>query len=265
MVDEKPKAGPGDAAHAVVRSALGAIPVAGQAAVEAFNAIITPPLTKRREAWIDSIAQGLNDLEAKIEGFRVEALEHNPGFVTTVMHATQVALRSHQKEKLEALRNAALNSALSTSPSDDDIELMLLSCIDQLTPSHLRILKFLSEGVGWLPVGDKDADKRFPVGLRRVLGAQFPEMDKDFELHAQIVADLFTRHLVYSTYVTMPQTLQDGTIAFSFVNYNSQFITEIVKHRGTYGDESRKGYATFATPLGKSLVSLISSPLHNMG
>jgi hypothetical protein len=58
------------------------------------------------------------------------------------MHATQAAIRNHQKEKLEALRNAVLNSA-EKNALDEDIKLMFVSLIDTFTPWHLRILSSL--------------------------------------------------------------------------------------------------------------------------
>jgi len=56
------------------------------------------------------------------------------------MHASQVAIRNHQSGKLEALRNAVLDSALSNEP-EEDMQLMFLNFVDVLTLSHLRMLK----------------------------------------------------------------------------------------------------------------------------
>jgi hypothetical protein len=58
------------------------------------------------------------------------------------MHASQVAIRNHQKEKLEALRNAVLNAALSNAP-DEDLQLMFLIFVDSLTPLHIKALKLI--------------------------------------------------------------------------------------------------------------------------
>ena len=124
----KPKAGAGDVAHTVVKAGLSAIPFIGGPAAEIFSAIIVPPLSKRRNEWIESIAKGLKTLEEKIDNFNIEALSQNEMFITTVMHASQAAIRNHQKEKLEALRNAVLNAALPNAP-EEDIQLMFLNYI----------------------------------------------------------------------------------------------------------------------------------------
>ena len=98
-------------------------------------------MEKRRDERMDSIARRLSELEQKVDELRLEDLRDNEAFVSTVMHASQAALRSHQKEKLDALRNAVLNAALPNAP-DDDLQLMVLNYIDSLTPGHLRILTF---------------------------------------------------------------------------------------------------------------------------
>lgn len=114
----------------------------GGAATELFSAIITPPLARRRDAWISSIAEGLRALEQTVEGFKIEALADNEVFTTAVMHATQAALRDHRHEKLEALRNAVLNVAAGKAPSDD-LQLMFLNFIDTATSWHIQWLAFL--------------------------------------------------------------------------------------------------------------------------
>ena len=49
--------------------------------------------------------------------------------MSVVLQATQAALRTHQAEKLEALRNAVLNVAAGKGPSDD-MQMVFLSFID---------------------------------------------------------------------------------------------------------------------------------------
>jgi len=120
------------------------IPVAGGPAAEFFNLVIAPPLEKRRDEQMQSIAEGLKVLEEKFEGFSVESLQHNEQFVTAVMHATPIAIRNHQKEKLEALQNAVLNVAAGTAP-EEDLQLVFLNFIDTLTPTHLLTLRLLQD------------------------------------------------------------------------------------------------------------------------
>src|SRR4051812_10450376 len=118
---KKPKTGVGDVAHASIRLALGTIPFAGAAAAELFSLVIAPPLTKRRDEFIESVAEELH-LQTKVEGFSIATLSNDEQFITAVIFATQSAVRTHQKEKLSALRNAVLNVALHRAP-DEDLQL----------------------------------------------------------------------------------------------------------------------------------------------
>jgi len=62
---EKPKTTAGDIAYAAAKAVLGSIPVVGATAAEVFALAVEPPLAKRRNEWIESIAQGLQQLEQK--------------------------------------------------------------------------------------------------------------------------------------------------------------------------------------------------------
>ena len=173
--------------HAAIKAALGVIPYAGAAAAELFTLVIAPPLIKRRDEWIESIAQGLRSLETQIEGFRIENLSKDDAFVTAVMRATQSAICTHQKEKLNALRNAVLNVALHREP-DEDVQLLFLSFADALTQWHLRILKYFDEHPTAAQSGYRSGD------LLKI----YPELDGQEHFYEQIVRDLYTRGLVLS-------------------------------------------------------------------
>jgi hypothetical protein len=85
------------------------------------------------------VYEGLKKLEETVKDFNVELLFENDQFVSVLCHAIQIALRTHQKEKLGALRNAVLNAALPSNISDDK-QLIFLNWIDEITPSHIQIL-----------------------------------------------------------------------------------------------------------------------------
>ncbi len=48
-----PKRDAGDVIHAMTRAGLGTIPIAGAAASELLNLIVTPSLEKRRNQWME--------------------------------------------------------------------------------------------------------------------------------------------------------------------------------------------------------------------
>lgn len=127
-----------DAAHAVVRACLSAIPVLGGASAELFQQLIQPPLDKRRQEWIHSVGERLAKLEHS--GITLEALQSNEQFISAVMHASNMALRTHKESKIEALQNAILNVAKGQAP-DETVQYLFFGLLDSLTEMHIRILK----------------------------------------------------------------------------------------------------------------------------
>jgi len=119
------------------RSGLGAIPFAGQAAVEIFNALLTPPIEKRRNEWMESVASAIQKLEEKDDKL-VERLQQDEIFQSVLLQASWAAVRNHQVEKLTSLRIAVQNSAIASN----DAHLLFVRFVDELTPTHLLVMNF---------------------------------------------------------------------------------------------------------------------------
>lgn len=138
-----PKETGGDHVHAVARSGLGAIPFGGTAAIEIFNKIITPPIESRRDEWRQLVGERLQklDAEGKID---LEELAADEEFATIILQATQTAIRNHQQQKLIALSNAVVNSAMGINIKED-VRLILIRYVDELVPSHLTLLRLFSD------------------------------------------------------------------------------------------------------------------------
>ncbi len=182
-----PKPGGGDVAHLVARALIGSVPVFGSSGLELFNAVFEPPISRRRDEWLDSLATLLALVEKQVDGFKIEHLKDDEQFITAVMQATQSAIRTHQQEKLDALRNAVMNVALHTSP-DEDVQLMFLGLIDKFSPWHLRVLIHFHENPPSWMLGSDPAylAHAFPELLEQVeegLGGRV-------EFFQQIVHDL---------------------------------------------------------------------------
>jgi hypothetical protein len=73
-----PKPSAGDVAHAVAKEELGILPVAGGLGEELFQLVLKPPLEKRRDEWMNSVAEGLRTLEES--GVKIEDLSENEEF-----------------------------------------------------------------------------------------------------------------------------------------------------------------------------------------
>lgn len=130
-----PEPSTGDAAYLVAKAVLS--PLMG--ATELLERFISPPFQRRQREWMENIATALRTLEEN-KGIKIEELRTNDLFITVVTQASRIAIGNHQKEKLEALKNIVINSA--SSKENEDIQIVFIRFIDELTPSHIFLLKF---------------------------------------------------------------------------------------------------------------------------
>lgn len=117
---------------------LSMIPLVGAVGAELVG-LLSTPLSERRDAWLEDLARRLHELEGRVTGFHFDQLAENEQFLSATLQATQAATRTYQEEKLEALRNAVLNIAVSKAPAGD-LQLVFLHLVDSFTPTHLQVL-----------------------------------------------------------------------------------------------------------------------------
>jgi hypothetical protein len=189
-----PKAGPGDAGYAIVKAGISMLPIAGAPASELFGLIVTPPLEKRRLEWMEKVGAGLKNLEQKM-GVVLEELQDNNKFIDAAMDATQIAIRTSQTEKLEALRNALLNAALPKSP-EDSIQKMFFSFIDIFTVFHIKILELFQNPQKWFEKYSVPFPKLHMGALNHLLENAFPVLKNKREFYDLVWKDLYLRGLV---------------------------------------------------------------------
>jgi hypothetical protein len=115
-------------------------------------------------------------LEGRMAGFRVEALVNNEAFISAALQASQAAIRTHERQKLEALRNAVVNVAAGRSP-DADTTTFFLTLVDALSVTHLELLRYFANRV------------TFPNDRRR-------ELEERRAVTDPMVLDLHTRGLL---------------------------------------------------------------------
>ena len=72
----------------------------------------------------------------------VNTLTNSEKFQSVMLHASWAAVRNHQHEKLTALQNAVVNAALGSTASED-LQLLFVRYVDELTPTHLVVMDFL--------------------------------------------------------------------------------------------------------------------------
>lgn len=219
-----PKINAEDVQYVLVKAGLASIPTLGAAVSELFS-LITSPLEKRRDEWVVEIAKSLKELEEKVDDFKMSELSQNEVFITTVTYATQAAIRNHQEEKLEALKNAVLNAALPNSPSED-LQLMFLEFIDTLTPWHLRVLKFFSNPLEWAQKHNISYSFGFGGSPGQALLMAFPELNKLGEFSNLLVKDLSSRGLLLDFSLSTMMT-GNGATSPRITAIGSQFLSFI--------------------------------------
>jgi hypothetical protein len=187
-----PKQSRGDVAHTVVKAALSVIPYAGGPAAELFQSVIVPPFQKRQLEWMEDLAERIEKLESKT-GISPAELRDNPAFIDAALTAGQSAVRTSNREKREALRNAVINSVLKNAPPPD-MQQLYLSILDSLSPWHIRLLYLFRDPVTWF----RRAGRPFPdVGmgsLRYLVQAAYPETQA--VAIQDVWSDLYSRGLV---------------------------------------------------------------------
>ena len=180
-----PKPSKGDVVHALTKAALSTIPVAGGPAVELFQLAVQPPIERRRVKWMEEVGVRLHRLET--EGLKLEDLQHNEQFVSAVLQATQIAVRTHNIEKIRALQAALENIARGQAP-EEAMQAMFFSFIDSMPALQLQMLAVFS--APQVPPGISIG------GLSTVLEHNIPELRGKRDLYDQLWKDLWTRGLV---------------------------------------------------------------------
>ncbi len=180
--------------HRAARAAIAAVPALGGTLVETFNSLIEPPMAKRKTEWMVDVTNAINELYDK--GILTEQdLQENEKFFTTLVHASNTAIRSHDADKLKALRNAVLNSALPDAPSDT-MQQLFLNIVDSFTLWHIALLKLFVGPKQWA----KENNHQFPNwsmgGLSSVIEHAYPPLKGQEALYKIIWNDLYRNGLL---------------------------------------------------------------------
>lgn len=146
MTDDRDSPRPAGATDAI-KTAIAGTP-ASTAAVEFLRLVLVPPMGKRRDEWLQGLCDRLHSLEQRVAGFRMDALVDNEAFISAALQASQAAIRTHERQKLEALRNAVVNVAAGRS-ADTDTTTFFLALVDNLSATHLEILRYFGNRSGF--------------------------------------------------------------------------------------------------------------------
>jgi hypothetical protein len=181
---------------------------------------------------MNEVASALRVLEQE-RGISLDELQSDEAFISVLVQASQVAVRNHQREKIEALRQAICNSAGDVQ-IEEDLQLLFVRFIDELTPSHFALLRFFH---------DKEAEFQNVESYEELFQAFCTE-----NAHAAITRDefrLFSEELKTRNLIRISANVDD----FSGVGSNTYIVT-----RG-----SSPGPMLLVTDIGKKLLAFIST------
>ncbi len=223
-MDRPPKSkSAGDVAHEVGRAIVSVVPAAGGPLQVAFENIFSSPIEKRKQAWLEQLAEVVTEIQKRVKEITPEKLAQNEAFVTVAMQASQVAVRNHQQAKLEALRNAVLNSALPNPPQEDE-QMIFLRLIDQLTPWHLRVLSLLNNPVEWMERNKVAYPGWGMGGVSTVIEHRLPDLRGQRDTYDQIVRDLQGEGLVGQGQFTHLTMTGSGMVESRTTDRGKRFI-----------------------------------------
>lgn len=195
-MENPPERTKGDTLHAVVKSIVSVVPTAGGPISVMLETLFAPPLERRREKWFKQLGEVVSHLEQCVADLTPEKLSQNEIFVTVALQATQIALRNHHEEKLSALRGAVFHSALPNGP-DEQLQLMFLQFVDELTPTHLTMLALFNGPVQWMQLHQVQYPSWRAGGVSTVVEHCFPALRGKREIYEQVVRDLQSQGLIH--------------------------------------------------------------------
>jgi len=113
-------------------------------AMEILNAITVAPIERRRNKFFEDICSHIKTLESEIEELKPERLSQNELFITVLLKSLQAIIKEHQKEKIDAFKNAVINTVTIESISED-YKLLFLSYLESFTVVQIQIIKFFHD------------------------------------------------------------------------------------------------------------------------
>ena len=243
-----------DKAHRVARTLIGALPIFSGSALEIFNSVIAPPLEKRKLEWMLEITQVVNELQDKFN-LDVKSLTNNEQFISILLSASQIAIKTHQGEKIKALKAALINTALNSELTEDQ-QFSFISFIDEFTPTHIKILKHVCLGFGWTPA-TKSQNHSTWLEFSRILLRDIPEFKNKGDYIFQIVNELQSKNLLHTFTVQNIQEFNNGEITITGTSGWGQLLSFKPKNYSHMDFSSQYKYVTLPTGHGIEFLNYI--------
>lgn len=204
-----------DTVEIVAKTALSVIPVGGALATSVYDTVKGNCLSKRQEQWKDALEERLSKLETTLED-----IGNNEFFTTALVKATELAMKTARKEKMEYLANSVVNSL---NPDIDEEKLIVfLSLLDKYTVSHIKIIYFFNNPKRF----DGISSSSYMMGSPSTpLFQAFPELNNG--LFKKMYDDLYTDGMVNTENLNVTMT-GSGMVAKRTTQLGDDFLRFIL-------------------------------------
>lgn len=204
------------AVEITAKTVLSAIPC-GALITNVFDAVKGGCLEKRKIKWQETVEKRLTTIEKTLE-----EIGNNESFTTTLVKATEVAMKTASDEKIEYLANAVLNSAEISL--EEEKMIIFLSLLDQYTVSHIKILDYFNNPKKY----GADASNYMMGSPKDILFQKLPELNTP--LFNKMFKDLYQDGMVTSDSLNGTMT-GSGMVAKRTSALGDEFLNFIIKKR----------------------------------
>lgn len=199
-------------AHDVINVLITLIPYGDGIVEKLFNKAWKSPAKARLEKWMFMVTDAINEIY-KFHQIDLELLLENEKFIDTFIQASIIAIKHHEEEKLLALKNAVLNSAISEFgiPQKEDV---FLQIIDLFSIWHFKMLEFYQAPMSFIKSRNFEGEKS--EGMFFYLKLAFPLLSGEGDFLKLVFSDLKGKKLIindspYELRFTLPEK-QGGPI-----------------------------------------------------
>jgi hypothetical protein len=245
----------GDKVHRFFRALIGLSPYCSGTLLEIFNSLFVPPIERRRAKWMVKVSEAIAELQDKYD-LKIESLAENEHFISMLLHASSIAIKNHQAEKINSLKNILINSA-STSNISEDVQFIFLNLINEFTPTHLKIFYNIRTGFCWSPIV---SFRNYNVNLEfsRILIREYSELKGQGDFVYQVINDLISRNLLTTFNARIGQRLHNGEFMITGMTEWGA-VTQLKPGNFNHLDESKQIHLTIPTLLGADFLNFIFS------
>ena len=199
------------------KTVLSAIPVGGTLVTCVWDSIKAHAAQKRIDEWKSLIEERLMSVELELN-----EVGENELFTSAMMRATDIALKTAEKEKREYLANAVSNSLFCSI--DESVLMIYLDLLEKYTAWHLKILHFFKNPVAYEAV---NVENVMMGSASTALQQAFPAIMENSELVNKIVSDLQSDGMLEKgSYMNAGMTKQ-GIVASRTTKLGNDFLDYI--------------------------------------